>query len=410
MLLLLKHFHGPFHLISCYRWLRGHGIIRTNNKALKVDGLSTPVITNDLTESATKKVPMMSASDKGQILQKYQQQYQGETLKPDAPRFARSTKLRTPSSIGLMSEPSWTFQGPILSNNQICLLVLFLVATTGFSSGNDEALPNSPISHDPRETDSKSIWFEPQSDQIYQQKHSLPNHRIRHKRSKKSHSNDWPSLKGPKIYESLSSTSIGESTRLRSRRSSASAIHVNSSAEISSLGSDHWPLEEGLHLWDLPSSKTPHPKTEALNYSPAAAASLDRLGGLTWPVKRVAEIPGDIVIGGLHMVHEREDLRMCGPVMPQGGLQAAEMMLYTVEKVNQLQIMPRGLTLGAHILDDCDKDTYGLQQAVDFIKGRRRLHDHTNIMSNTYWLCCVSLLQLRLGEGQDSIINLINLS
>jgi len=41
-----------------------------------------------------------------------------------------------------------------------------------------------------------------------------------------------------------------------------------------------------------------------------------------WPVKRVAEIPGDIVIGGLHMIHEREDAIICGPVMPQGGLQA----------------------------------------------------------------------------------------
>ena len=91
--------------------------------------------------------------------------------------------------------------------------------------------------------------------------------------------------------------------------------------------------------------------------------------GLTWPVKRVAEIPGDIVIGGLHMVHERESKSICGPVMPQGGLQAAEVMLYTVDRVNALGILPGNLTLGAYVLDDCDKDTYGLQQAVDFIKG-----------------------------------------
>ena len=90
-----------------------------------------------------------------------------------------------------------------------------------------------------------------------------------------------------------------------------------------------------------------------------------------WPDKRVAEIDGDIVIGGLHMVHEREDTQLtCGPIMPQGGLQAAEVMLFTVDRVNELGIMPRGVTLGTYILDDCDKDTYGLQQAVDFIKGR----------------------------------------
>ena len=90
-----------------------------------------------------------------------------------------------------------------------------------------------------------------------------------------------------------------------------------------------------------------------------------------WPDKRVAEIDGDIVIGGLHMVHEREDTQLtCGPIMPQGGLQAAEVMLFTVDRVNALGIMPKGVTLGTYILDDCDKDTYGLQQAVDFIKGR----------------------------------------
>jgi hypothetical protein len=89
-----------------------------------------------------------------------------------------------------------------------------------------------------------------------------------------------------------------------------------------------------------------------------------------WPVKRIAEISGNIVIGGLHMVHERQDQLICGPVMPQGGLQAAEVMLYTVDMVNQLKVLPTGLRLGTYILDDCDKDTYGLQQAVDFIKGR----------------------------------------
>ncbi|CAH1407466.1 unnamed protein product [Nezara viridula] len=38
-----------------------------------------------------------------------------------------------------------------------------------------------------------------------------------------------------------------------------------------------------------------------------------------WPVKKSCETPGDIVIGGLMMVHEREDTVVCGPVMPQGG-------------------------------------------------------------------------------------------
>ncbi|XP_070168156.1 metabotropic glutamate receptor B isoform X1 [Polyergus mexicanus] len=87
-----------------------------------------------------------------------------------------------------------------------------------------------------------------------------------------------------------------------------------------------------------------------------------------WPVKHSAVVEGDLVLGGLMMVHEREDTITCGPIMPQGGIQALEAMLYTLDKLNDREIVP-GVKIGAHILDDCDKDTYGLEMAVDFIKG-----------------------------------------
>lgn len=87
-----------------------------------------------------------------------------------------------------------------------------------------------------------------------------------------------------------------------------------------------------------------------------------------WPVKHSAVVEGDLVLGGLMMVHEREDTVTCGPVMPQGGVQALEAMLYTLDRLNDREIVP-GVKIGAHILDDCDKDTYGLEMAVDFIKG-----------------------------------------
>ncbi|XP_073956494.1 metabotropic glutamate receptor-like [Choristoneura fumiferana] len=88
-----------------------------------------------------------------------------------------------------------------------------------------------------------------------------------------------------------------------------------------------------------------------------------------WPIKREAVIEGELVLGGLMMVHERSDNMTCGPVMPQGGVQALETMLYTLDIINKdLKLIP-GVTLGTHILDDCDKDTYGLEMAVDFIKG-----------------------------------------
>lgn len=92
---------------------------------------------------------------------------------------------------------------------------------------------------------------------------------------------------------------------------------------------------------------------------------------IPWPVKKEAVVEGDLVLGGLMMVHEREDTITCGPVMPQGGIQALEAMLYTLDRLNfgPEPLLPN-ITLGAHILDDCDKDTYGLEMAVDFIKGK----------------------------------------
>lgn len=89
-----------------------------------------------------------------------------------------------------------------------------------------------------------------------------------------------------------------------------------------------------------------------------------------WPVKKEAEVDGDIVLGGLMMVHEREDSITCGPIMPQGGIQALEAMLYTLDRINADPNLLPNITIGAHILDDCDKDTYGLEIAVDFIKGK----------------------------------------
>lgn len=93
----------------------------------------------------------------------------------------------------------------------------------------------------------------------------------------------------------------------------------------------------------------------------------------TWPLKRVAIVDGDIILGGLMMVHERKDATVCGPIMPQGGIQALEAALFTLDYINGKSDFLPGIKIGAHILDDCDKDTYGLEQAVDFIKGKKQV-------------------------------------
>ncbi|XP_013197238.2 metabotropic glutamate receptor 2-like [Amyelois transitella] len=88
-----------------------------------------------------------------------------------------------------------------------------------------------------------------------------------------------------------------------------------------------------------------------------------------WPVKHAAVVEGDIVLGGLMMVHSRSEGATCGRVMGQGGVQALEAMLFALDEAARARLPPPGVRLGAHVLDDCDNDTYGLEMALDFIKG-----------------------------------------
>ena len=37
------------------------------------------------------------------------------------------------------------------------------------------------------------------------------------------------------------------------------------------------------------------------------------------------------------MVHERNEEKVCGRIMPQGGLQAAEAMLYSIDMANKVR-------------------------------------------------------------------------
>ena len=43
----------------------------------------------------------------------------------------------------------------------------------------------------------------------------------------------------------------------------------------------------------------------------------ERLEMVQWPLNRKSEVPGHIVIGGLHMLHHRDGTWLCGPIMPQ---------------------------------------------------------------------------------------------
>ena len=66
----------------------------------------------------------------------------------------------------------------------------------------------------------------------------------------------------------------------------------------------------------------------------------------TWPYKLSAEMDGDITLGGLHMIHERSYVRTCGPIMAQGGIQAMETMMFTIDHINRQPWWIPKVTLG----------------------------------------------------------------
>lgn len=79
-------------------------------------------------------------------------------------------------------------------------------------------------------------------------------------------------------------------------------------------------------------------------------------------------LPGDIILGGLFPVHEKGDHTPCGTSVYNRGVQRLEAMLYAVERVNRDPTILPNITIGVHILDTCSRDTYALNQSLQFVR------------------------------------------
>ncbi|KAH8385424.1 hypothetical protein KR009_002228, partial [Drosophila setifemur] len=79
-------------------------------------------------------------------------------------------------------------------------------------------------------------------------------------------------------------------------------------------------------------------------------------------------LPGDIILGGLFPVHEKGDGAPCGPKVYNRGVQRLEAMLYAIDRVNNDSTILPGITIGVHILDTCSRDTYALNQSLQFVR------------------------------------------
>ncbi|KAJ8389999.1 hypothetical protein AAFF_G00111600 [Aldrovandia affinis] len=101
------------------------------------------------------------------------------------------------------------------------------------------------------------------------------------------------------------------------------------------------------------------------------------VGDPSFPRKEI-KMDGDLVLGGLFPVHEKGlGMDECGRVNEDRGIQRLEAMLFAIDQINADPALLPGVTLGAHILDTCSRDTYALEQALEFVRASLTKVDDT---------------------------------
>uniref|UniRef100_A0A3Q3GMF5 Metabotropic glutamate receptor 3 n=1 Tax=Labrus bergylta TaxID=56723 RepID=A0A3Q3GMF5_9LABR len=97
--------------------------------------------------------------------------------------------------------------------------------------------------------------------------------------------------------------------------------------------------------------------------------------------RKEIRIEGDLVLGGLFPVHEKgAGMEECGRVNEDRGIQRLEAMLFAIDRINMDSAILPGVSLGVHILDTCSRDTYALEQALEFVRASLTKVDDTEFI------------------------------
>lgn len=97
--------------------------------------------------------------------------------------------------------------------------------------------------------------------------------------------------------------------------------------------------------------------------------------------RREIKIEGDLVLGGLFPIHEKGlGMDECGRINEDRGIQRLEAMLFAIDEINRDPSVLPGVVLGAHILDTCSRDTYALEQSLEFVRASLTKVDDTEFI------------------------------
>ncbi|XP_033880106.1 metabotropic glutamate receptor 3-like [Acipenser ruthenus] len=95
-------------------------------------------------------------------------------------------------------------------------------------------------------------------------------------------------------------------------------------------------------------------------------------------VRKEIKIEGDLVLGGLFPIHEKgAGMDECGRINEDRGIQRLEAMLFAIDEINRNSYLLPGVVLGVHILDTCSRDTYALEQSLEFVRASLTKVDET---------------------------------
>lgn len=101
-------------------------------------------------------------------------------------------------------------------------------------------------------------------------------------------------------------------------------------------------------------------------------ASSNKIGHIV-SARKIAQIPGNIIIGGLFPIHKEPTIkttfsRQCGEIREQYGMHRVEAFIKTINEINKNPHLLKNITLGVDIRDTCWYAPVALEQSIDFIR------------------------------------------
>ncbi|VUZ42520.1 unnamed protein product, partial [Hymenolepis diminuta] len=104
--------------------------------------------------------------------------------------------------------------------------------------------------------------------------------------------------------------------------------------------------------------------------------------------KPKVRIPGDIMIGALFPIHEQPTVvtafsRQCGSVREQYGIQRLEMLIRSIQEINENENILPGIKIGLDARDSCWYGPIALEQCMDFIRNAFIYKEYSDCLKMT---------------------------